>query len=966
VKSNSGSIWRKWDLHVHTPSSIYQKFGNNDESTWETYIKDLEGLPEEFTVIGVNDYLFLDGFERLKKVQKEGRLANLQLLPVVEFRIDKFAGVDFGALKRINLHVIFAETVDMETIQSQFLSTLQQSYTLESGEKWTRAITRQSVEELGKKIKEGVPESQKDKYGSDLKTGFDNLNIDDEAIIKSLDKSCFKDKYLIAIGKTEWGDLKWTDSSIATKKSIINSAHIIFTAAESIESYEKAKEQLKAQNVNDLLLDCSDAHYLSSSRDKDRIANCHTWIKAQPTFEGLRQILFEPSHRLKVQVGEPDFKEEKLVIEEVKFITKDGSFTPEPIKLNKNLNVIIGGKSSGKSILLFNIARTLLTDRSDSSVLKYRDTEDNQVKYLYNFPTDSTDFDFHVKLKSGSWQSIHRKDNDPSILPDIKYIPQNYLSNLVDRSRTQGNTLKKLIRSLILEDQNCNLAYSSFLDKVKSNDIERNRLVDDYFQLLDKISNQQTELMNKGDSKSILASISSNQQQIKTLNEQSGLSPEKIKEYETYNTELNELNISHQRILNDFSKLLKLQQELQQGLEGLDEKATQILGSLENDKIRTDLTTKLNFVKDAANSAKSLGDIFLMNEQHHLINHSIIRSELANKETRKASLDKQLEPLRLSQQSKLQIEALEKSILDDQQKLSSIQQILADINSTKTALLEKEKSIYKLIENSFKEYEALVVALSPRVRSIEGEDDKLEISGIPKYNFPRLKAAIEDITDLRSFDVSSLPLFSTRRTALSNFTFKELLEQLQDLFVKIVNGNHPMKRLSKIEACKKILDDFFFDHWEVISEGDTIHKMSTGKASFVLLKLIIKLSASKAPILIDQPEDNLDNRSVSKDLVTYLRDKKHDRQIIIVTHNPNIVVNADAENIIVANQKGQNDSDSSCPYKFDYVNGALEDSFTKIETETDLLKSMGIREHIAEIVEGGKEAFKKREKKYCF
>jgi ABC-type Mn2+/Zn2+ transport system ATPase subunit len=130
--------------------------------------------------------------------------------------------------------------------------------------------------------------------------------------------------------------------------------------------------------------------------------------------------------------------------------------------------------------------------------------------------------------------------------------------------------------------------------------------------------------------------------------------------------------------------------------------------------------------------------------------------------------------------------------------------------------------------------------------------------------------------------------------------------------------------------------------------------------------LIVGLSKSKAPILIDQPEDNLDNRSITKDLVEYLRSKKLERQIILVTHNANVVVNADAENIIVANQKGQNDKITTSPYQFDYINGSIEDTKPYDKDETDLLKSMGIREHIAEILEGGKEAFKKRERKYGF
>jgi hypothetical protein len=245
---NRGSEWRKWDLHVHTPLSIYQKFGNNDEETWEKYISDLENLSNDFAVVGINDYLFLDGYAKLKKEQENNfRLSNLKLLPVVEFRIEKFAGINFEKLKRINLHVIFSDEIPLETIQSQFLNTLEQSYYLESGEPWTRAITTQSVEELGNQIKSNVPKSELHKYGSDLTEGFNNLNVREEEIFKSLNKDCFTGKYLIAIGKTEWGDLKWTDASIATKKSIINKANIVFTASESIDDFDKAKAQLTSQ-----------------------------------------------------------------------------------------------------------------------------------------------------------------------------------------------------------------------------------------------------------------------------------------------------------------------------------------------------------------------------------------------------------------------------------------------------------------------------------------------------------------------------------------------------------------------------------------------------------------------------------------------------------------------------------------------------------------------------------------------
>ena len=88
-------------------------------------------------------------------------------------------------------------------------------------------------------------------------------------------------------------------------------------------------------------------------------------------------------------------------------------------------------------------------------------------------------------------------------------------------------------------------------------------------------------------------------------------------------------------------------------------------------------------------------------------------------------------------------------------------------------------------------------------------------------------------------------------------------------------------------------------------EGDSYGEMSDGKKSFVILKLLLEFSKLDCPIILDQPEDDLDNRSIYTDIVTYLKQKKVDRQIIAVTHNANIVVSADSELIIVANQNSE-------------------------------------------------------------
>jgi len=78
-----------------SPHSLIQNYSGNTDEAWEDFISDVEKLLPEFRVIGINDYIFVDGYERvLKTKNKGGRLENIDLtLPVIELRLDKFAGV---------------------------------------------------------------------------------------------------------------------------------------------------------------------------------------------------------------------------------------------------------------------------------------------------------------------------------------------------------------------------------------------------------------------------------------------------------------------------------------------------------------------------------------------------------------------------------------------------------------------------------------------------------------------------------------------------------------------------------------------------------------------------------------------------------------------------------------------------------------------------------------------------------
>lgn len=243
-----GTAWRIWDLHVHTPASIVQHYGADTDETWAQFIDELEALPEDMTVIGINDYWFLDGYKRVIEARKSGRLQNLEaIFPVIELRLDHFGGTD-GNLARVNLHVIFDPDLDPEVIQAQFINALQPKMKLapsHSSLGWQGVITRDSLTDLGHRIKESVPAEHLSNYDSDLREGFNNLNVGLDDVQAILAGTYFKGRALIGIGKTEWRDIKWNDQSIAAKKNVINSAQFIFTAYEDTTRWRADVEGIR-------------------------------------------------------------------------------------------------------------------------------------------------------------------------------------------------------------------------------------------------------------------------------------------------------------------------------------------------------------------------------------------------------------------------------------------------------------------------------------------------------------------------------------------------------------------------------------------------------------------------------------------------------------------------------------------------------------------------------------------------
>jgi len=449
------------------------------------------------------------------------------------------------------------------------------------------------------------------------------------------------------------------------------------------------------------------------------------------------------------------------------------------------------------------------------------------------------------------------------------------------------------------------------------------------------------------------------------LKEGAGLSVTQIDEYNNHNSALEKIDIEIGKVRLDYSKVATFHTETNNLLSELIQRKDLLLSSLEDIEIKKYYTDMYNIIDQISTTFINLTKEIELDDKRSFKQDNIFKNQFQERAVKSKALKELLKPFVANLEIKKQIEDLEKLVTEDKQKLSAIAQVKLEIKNNEDALNNERNKLFTAYEDNCNEYNKIISELAGRTDLLKS--DNLQIIGKPCFNYTKLRNKILDISDGRSASYNSYTTLDENKSSTSSFSLPELLKELKIIFDAVIDKRYVLNSRTDIKsAIKMLLEDYFFDYWDVIYDNDELNKMSTGKASFVILMLIVGLSKSKAPILIDQPEDNLDNRSITKDLVEYLRNKKLERQIILVTHNANVVVNADAENIIVANQKGQNDKITTSPYQFDYINGSIEDTKPFDKNETDLLKSMGIREHIAEILEGGKEAFKKRERKYGF
>lgn len=497
-----------------------------------------------------------------------------------------------------------------------------------------------------------------------------------------------KNKFLTTVGKVEWDTMRW-DGSPAEKKNIINRANFVFSASPTVELAAKARESLKSQSVNYKLLHCSDAHRfinnLQNTKEKE-LGHCFTWIKADPTFEELKQIIYEYGERVRIQDEKPDFKEDKEIIDKVKFISSNKKFSNKEIYFNPNLNVIIGGKSSGKSILLYSIAKALLADTKDKLLFKNK----NENKERYDLKSIDSDFDFEITTKAGISQKISdREDGHNSLIPNIKYIPQNELVKLAEPELSgKAESLNKLVRNLICEDTNSKQKYDDFIRKVKEYDKNRDDLIDNYFDTLDDIQKLEAELKTKSNKEVLQTSIKTNSEKVEELNKKAGLSDEQIQQYKSIQKRHQQNQQKIDLFENEFSQTNAFLQELNEELSNLRERKNTFLRSIHKNKFRNYYQDKLKFIDDSIDQLHGLiseiGSSINTEGKKVFDTDNIFNKELEQINYERSNIEEELKPYQQNEEVKKQIRTLEEFIKNDGKLLSEIDSLNKKFRDKKT------------------------------------------------------------------------------------------------------------------------------------------------------------------------------------------------------------------------------------------------------------------------------------------
>ena len=418
------------------------------------------------------------------------------------------------------------------------------------------------------------------------------------------------------------------------------------------------------------------------------------------------------------------------------------------------------------------------------------------------------------------------------------------------------------------------------------------------------------------------------------LSKELSLSEEEISTYDEISKEIS--------LLDSSIKAIEKYIEIIEGIQSL------VIPADEDYDLSDDMLLKIKSSKERAVQA---ADEVWYKDKQVLLND--LRGNLKEIKCRRAEKEAIAKPLSVKISENEAIQKLSKAVKQEEEKLVKF----VDVETQTKRIEEKYNELLQQLTTKFLKYRELHQVYADAInenKALTTED--LEFSAEAPFRREAFTQEIQSCFDRRTSFRSYIDLEKYDE-------FWVRVDNVSKLINAIVNGTiHLVRNKTPENVLRELLGDWYNSTYKVSMDGDLIDEMSPGKKALVLLKMLISLAESTCPILVDQPEDDLDNRSIFDELIPFIKKKKIMRQIIVVTHNANVVLGADSDEVIVANQNGKNSPNRE--FRFEYRSGSIEDDLPEEAGRTDTLGKQGIQQQICDILEGGKSAFDLRKHKY--
>lgn len=1010
-------MWRKWDLQVHTPYSYLNN--SNQPSDFEKYLSVLieNADVNRISAVGVTDYFSIEGYTHIRKLLsdqtflntldevKRRRAKDILWLPNVELRTNFLIQKD-GKDSRVNMHVLFSDELTPEEIDEHFFRSVQ--FWDESEPQSTqnqRRLTIANLTELGKRLK-----TQQATFAdkTDIFVGMMNAVVDANEVAKVLaSHSVFHHKYLILFPSDEdLSKVSWNSQGHLSRKQCIQMADILISSNEqtrlfglgkkhdSIEAFLKEFKTLKP------VISTSDAHSLEEMFKP--FGGRQTWIKADVTFDGLRQILHEPEHR--VHIGESpgqlslvrerptQFMKHIKVNRASSIPSTVAWFSDFEIPLSSGLVAIIGKKGSGKSALSDLIGFAGNSSQLDHfSFLNGKRFWNDNKKRARHFEVELAWHDRHV---------IRRRLNEeiPSgVAEDVKYIPQNYLEmicNEIDQAETSAfqRELQEVIFSHIPGEDRMGATTLDELLKLKNVSIdERLRLVktqihdlsqqihemeikvapSERSRLTHLLGEKNREISAHAEVKPKLEPEASDTEREAASTAQAELTAELAKQAtaEAAHAKLVAERSVHLKEMQNCTELNSALDNLELGFQNLlprvNELATKM--GLEANRI-VHLTIKRDEIKQRNAAAQAQ-----MKAIDTKLDPAVAQSEAHQVQTIKnkvAEIQKRLtEPERRRQVAKQvfqewdkkQIELIGKLDIPGSQKhlearLKELDALPSLIMAAKARRLETVGTLYDAIAQLGIEYKTLFAPVESIYTENKSELADVSVSFVVSQRVSGFSQRLLSFLDqgkrgaFRGLEEGKK--IAHDLVAAANFQSKNGVLKFVEAVISRLSepsGVSLEDQIAKGRTSAELYDfllglDYVRPRFELLWEGNRPEQLSPGERGTLLLVFYFVLDMRTCPLIIDQPEENLDNETIYKVLVPCIMFAKKRRQVVMVTHNPNLAVAADADQVIYARVAKQ---------------GSLQLSY-----ESGSIENPAITAHVINVLEGTTPAFRKREARY--